>query len=420
MRPNHRLRWLWLAIAFLVFASVPNSFAGSFGTDGPAPAYVPPSSPPPQNFGTDSNSQFQTSVVPSPPPAYVSPTNTQPAPLSAQPTPPVATSQAQPLNNGSSAGAYNPPQSFGTTASPQPAGVPKEQYGTWRANSQQEGFSLMTPKAHQWDIEASDNYQFITSNSMVKRRINSERSAYIHLPSDLGNDQMQLPEVQITYWFNDESGAQLQSRYFAVYGDNYVTYPLGFGGATLAPNQTLSTKGTRWFTVGGYYVRRLTPLYENSQTELPRWLQGWDVRAKVGLEFSYLDFRINDGSPQFTGTSLFEGRMRFHDKGLPVPVIGMEARKWIAQKVALEVTAQGNWINKVNSGRSENGTVYDSQSGFETHWRLIYDNPELLHGVNPYGGINYTYYKYDQSGSGVENLIRVQMFGPELGLNYSL
>lgn len=420
MRLNHR--WLWLAMTLLVLASVPNSFAGSsFGTDGPAPPFNPsnppplpssppplPSSLPPQTLGTTTNSHSETSGVMSLPQTYIVPANPQPAASA-------VTSQTQKFESNS----HSQSQSFNAPEQPQPVGTRRTRAETWGTSSKSHGYSLLTPQAHQLDIEANDTYQFITSNSIVKRRVDSERAAYIHLPGDLGNSTMQLPEVQITYWFDSDSAAQLQSRYFVLSGDHNVSYPLGFGGATLAPGQVLSTKGTRWFTVGGFYVRRLTPLYEDSQVELPRWLQGWDVRGKVGLEFSYVDFRINDGSPAFTGVSLFEARMRFHDKGLPIPTVGVEARKWLARKVALEITAQGNWINKINSGRTENGTVYDSQAGFETHWRLIYDTPELR-GLSPYGGINYYYYKYDQSGAGVENLIRTQMFGPELGFNYSL
>jgi hypothetical protein len=73
----------------------------------------------------------------------------------------------------------------------------------------------------------------------------------------------------------------------------------------------------------------------------------------------------------------------------------------------------------VGLGRSEGGTVYDSQSGFETHWRAIYFNP-VLRGVSPFVGIDYNYTKDAQSSSGVSNMLRVQMFGPELGFNWGI
>jgi len=115
----------------------------------------------------------------------------------------------------------------------------------------------------------------------------------------------------------------------------------------------------------------------------------------------------------------FEARIRFHEKGLPIPAAGLEGRRWLARNFALEWTAQGYWANKWNSGRSEGGTVYDSQSGFETHWRVVYSNHNWR-GFAPFAGLNYYYSKYTQTSSGVGNLLRVQMIGPELGFNWSI
>ena len=99
-------------------------------------------------------------------------------------------------------------------------------------------------------------------------------------------------------------------------------------------------------------------------------------------------------------------------------MIGIEARRWLLPQLAFEATAQGYWFNKWNSGRSEGGTVYDSQSGFETHLRLIYSNSRLR-GFSPFLGFNYNYSKYTQTSAGVYNFLRVQMIGPELGFNFS-
>jgi hypothetical protein len=279
--------------------------------------------------------------------------------------------------------------------------------------------TLLTPERHQIDIEGDDTYEFLTSNSAVRRRVNSSLDSTIRLGPDLGNDNMNLPQFLGTFWFNSENAAQFQFRYFANTGNNFSTTPFWFGGAKIAAGQKLDTGGTRWFTFGGFYERRLTPWYQDRESNLPSFLQGWDLRAKVGLEFTYNDFRINDGSPNFDTFSQFEARIRFHEKGLPVPVLGMEARRWITPYLAFEATAQGYWTNKWNSGRSEGGTVYDSQSGFETNWRAFYFNP-VLRGVSPFAGINYNYTKDAQSSSGVFNMLRVQMFGPTFGFNWSI
>ncbi len=306
------------------------------------------------------------------------------------------------------------------------------------ASLREPGFDLLTPAPHQIDIEAGDAYQFLVGANTLRRRINSFPDSAISLQHDLGVSQMQLPEVLLSYWFDSVNAAQFQFRYFGLYGSKPQTQPLAFGGTIISASQNpfvvpvggtfsnsarayqkLNPGGTRWYTFGGYYERRLTPLYQDREQGLPVFLQGWDLRAKIGLEFTYNDFRINDGSPKFSQRSLFEARIRFHDKGLPIPAIGLEARRWLAPNLAFELTAQGYWANKWDSGRSEGGTVYDSQSGFETHWRVVYSNRDWR-GFAPFAGVNYYYSKYTQTSAGVGNLLRVQMIGPELGFNWSI
>lgn len=290
-----------------------------------------------------------------------------------------------------------------------------EDFGSLRVS---EG-DLLTPTRHQFDIEADDAYQFLLGANTLRRRINSFPDSAISLQHDMGISQMQLPEVLLGYWFDQVNSVQFQFRYYAVYGSKFETQPLAFGGTIISPNQKLNPGGTRWYTFGGYYERRLTPLYASHEAGLPQILRGWDSRAKIGLEFTYNDFRINDGSPNFSQRSPFEARIRFHEKGLPIPVIGLEERHWLGHNFAVEITAQGYWANKWNSGRSEGGTVYDSQSGFETHWRLIYATPELR-GFSPFAGFNYNYTKYTQTSAGVGNLLRTQVYGPEVGFNWSI
>ncbi|MDO8431373.1 MAG: hypothetical protein Q7S58_03085 [Candidatus Binatus sp.] len=279
-------------------------------------------------------------------------------------------------------------------------------------------YDLLTPAPRQFDIEASDTWQFLDDNSAARRRVDSSLDSTIRLGPDLGTTQLQAPEVLISYWFDSVNAAQFQFRDFSMYGDHFSTTPFFYGGGFIPKNQILNNDGTRWYTFGGFYERRLTPLYENREWQMPQFLKGWDLRAKIGVEFTYNDFRINDGLPAKLRHSPFLTRVRMQERGLPYPVIGLEARRWLIPHVAIEATAQGYWFNKWDSGRDEGGTVYDSQSGFETHLRVIYSNSRLR-GFSPFVGVNYNYSKYTQTSSGVFNMVRVQMIGPELGFNFS-
>src|SRR3984957_11389282 len=149
------------------------------------------------------------------------------------------------------------------------------------------GADLLTPARHQIDIEADDAYMFLVGPSILRRRINSSPDSAINLQHDLGVSQLQLPEVLLSFWFDDVNAFQFQFRYYGIYGSKFENQPLAFGGTIISPNQKLNPGGTRWYTFGGYYERRLTPLYQNCEAHLPEFMQGWDTRAKIGLEFTY-------------------------------------------------------------------------------------------------------------------------------------
>jgi hypothetical protein len=65
------------------------------------------------------------------------------------------------------------------------------------------GADLLTPARHQIDIEADDAYMFLVGPSTLRRRINSSPDSAISLQHDLGVSQLQLPEVLLSFWFDD-------------------------------------------------------------------------------------------------------------------------------------------------------------------------------------------------------------------------
>jgi len=144
------------------------------------------------------------------------------------------------------------------------------------------------------------------------------------------------------------------------------------------------------------------------------------LRAKIGLEYTYLDFRLNNGKARVTPTSKGEeSKEDFYRQELPMPTIGLELYRRLNEHVAFELTLRGNWINHWDSLRPEGGAVYTSQLGFETHGRLLYTNPAWLGAIRPFVGIDYFFFRQFETSHEDGNFIRLSTFGPEFGLSYS-
>jgi hypothetical protein len=278
-----------------------------------------------------------------------------------------------------------------------------------------EGF--FSPRRHQLDLDFSELTAIVDDSSLVRRREDSIAGSALHLGPDLGDSVMPTVELNGTFWLDTLDAMQFQFRYFFINGSQRLDQPVTFNGDRIAPGQDISASDSQWFTLGLFYERELTPWLRGYETQWPQWTQGWDVRPKIGLEFVYLDVKINNGSPKLISGNL-EARGRFHDQELPVPTIGIELRRLVSDQLAFEMTLQGNWINKWDSLRQEGGTVYLSQSSFEGHWRIVYLSP-ALRGLHLFAGFAFYYYKQAETSETIGNLIRLTDYGPEVGLRYA-
>src|SRR5713101_2611937 len=145
------------------------------------------------------------------------------------------------------------------------------------------------PSPHQLDLEIANLASFVADTSLVRVREHAIEGTRFHLARDLGIQTMQLPAVSLTYWFDEFNALQVYLRYFESAGSHGLAQAATFNGATLAPGQRLKTGDTLWFDGALYYERRLTPLLHKYLSRFAL-VQGLDLRAKIGLEFTYLDF----------------------------------------------------------------------------------------------------------------------------------
>ncbi len=275
------------------------------------------------------------------------------------------------------------------------------------------------PSPHQLEIEIANLSSFVADTSLVRVREHTIAGTRFHLGRDLGIETMQLPSLALTYWFNELNAMQVHLRYFEAAGSHSLSQLATFNGATLAPGQRLKTGDTIWFDGALYYERRLTPWLQQYLGGAA-WLQGLDLRAKIGVEFTYLDFRLNNGRARVTSTSKGEeSKEDFYHQELPLPTLGLEVRQRLTEHVAVELTLKGNWINHGDSLRPEGGTAWLSPWGFETQGRLFYTNPAWLGALQPFVGIGYFYYRQNETSHEDGNFIRLSTFGPEVGVSYS-
>ncbi len=276
-----------------------------------------------------------------------------------------------------------------------------------------------TPHPHQLDLTIDNFSGYVARTSQVHVRENAVKGSRLHLASALGIRRMDIPGIVLTYWFDDLNAIQVQFRYFDAAGSHRLRQPVTFNGAVLIPSQRLSPRGTLWMDGAVYYERRMTPwLQQRFGKGLP--LIELDLRVKLGLEFTYIDFRFNNGQARVTSISpKGESSEDFFLRELPMPTLGMEVYGKLSEHLTLEAAVKGNWINRWNSLRNEGGKVYTSQLSLETHWRLLYTNPTYLEALQPFVGFGYCYYRQNEQSHEDGNFLRLSAFGPEFGVSYS-
>ncbi len=281
------------------------------------------------------------------------------------------------------------------------------------------GEDLLNPQAGQFDFGIENLSGFIGPGSIVRVREFQREGTGLHFPA-LGINTVQLPSIDLTYWFDQLNAINFRFRYFDVGGNHFFAGPAMFNGATIAGGQTLHSDPPVWLSLAFYYERRLTPPFQGYQADWPPALQGWDVRGRIGLEYTYLNFAINGGHARVTPTSKGEETKEdFFHQELPIPTIGLEALHRLGENFTFDSSFKGNWINRWNSLRNEGGTVWLSQNGVEGHFRVLYSNPQWLGAIHPMIGFALYYYSQLERSTEDGNFIRWLTYGPEFGVTAS-
>src|SRR5262249_34398192 len=77
----------------------------------------------------------------------------------------------------------------------------------------------------------------------------------------------------------------------------------------------------------------------------PTLLQGWDLRGRIGIEYTYLYYVINGGStPTHLAPGGEETAEDFYHQSMPLPTIGLEAYHLLFEGLLFQAEVEGNWI----------------------------------------------------------------------------
>jgi hypothetical protein len=212
--------------------------------------------------------------------------------------------------------------------------------------------SLISPKPSQLDLQVEGLFGFTGPGSIVRVREFQTEGTGLHFSSTDMNTQ-QMPTLDVRYWFNDVNAIHFRFRYFNLGGTRFSSTPIKYNGAIIPGRRTNTFDPWEWFSGGLYYERRLTPLYQSYEDHWPSWLQGWDLRGRIGIEYTYLYYDIN-------GDSTFSKRAPggeetaedFYHQSMPLPTIGLEAWRQISDKLLFQGEVSDNWINRWNSLRN--------------------------------------------------------------------
>jgi hypothetical protein len=278
--------------------------------------------------------------------------------------------------------------------------------------------SLLSPRRGQIDLRVEGMFGFTGPGSLARVREFSIQGTGLEF-GNLGLSEEQIPGLDLRYWISERSAFHFRFRYFAIGGSHFLSSPAFFNGATIAGNQTLDTSPD-WYAGGFYYEHSFRSWYAAYESRAPRWLQRWDLRGLVGIDFTYINFVIDGGhAPVVANSHGKETKEDFYHQSMPMPTIGVEAYRPLSENFYFNAVIQGNWINRWNSLRNEGGTVWASQSSLEAHLRIYFYKPDLLGLFQPMAGFFYYYYRQFETSSEDGNFLRWSAFGPEIGVDVS-
>jgi hypothetical protein len=223
----------------------------------------------------------------------------------------------------------------------------------------------------------------------------------LRLSNDLNIDTFEVAKVGAAVHLTDRDVLRARFDYTFLYGTTTPTDDIAFNGALLAGGEPLRTRPV--FT-------RITGLYEHEFLHTPT---GALLAGGGGLTYAYLHFKLHGKlAPNTFG---HETQEDFYAQELPVPVLALRGEYPLTPRLHLFGTVDGGFLPKVDSLRTEGGTVKLAQGHADVFAGIRYAiTPHLLAD----GGYSYTYFSQHETSGEDDNKILFLGHGFGFALTY--
>ena len=238
-------------------------------------------------------------------------------------------------------------------------------------------------------------------NGYVQVRENERVGTRLRFHHDLGMDDVESIALSGAYHLTSDDAFRLEFDTLFLYGSTRLDEDVFFNGARLQG-------GTRLRSEPDFF--RLTGLYERRLFDLPG---GGHLAGDLGITYVLLEFSTRGTLSSLSAGS--ETKEDFLTQELPVPMLGFSFEQPLSKRLRFVGTAFGGYLPKVDSLRTEGGTVYLKQSHADASARLRY---VLLPHLDLEGGYAFHYFMQNERSREDGNFIKLYSNDLTAGLTY--
>jgi hypothetical protein len=164
--------------------------------------------------------------------------------------------------------------------------------------------------------------------------------SHLRLHEDLGVDVSEAIEGSVAFHFTERDAIRLKALYYFLDGGSLFQLPIGYNGDTFGPGHV--HVNADFYRLGLMYERLLSTA------------NALFVTGSAGLTYVHLNPTLSSH-----GHSNSED---FYLQELPVPIVGVRLDVPMGPRFTARATVEAGGLPKVDSGRTEGGTVFLDQA----------------------------------------------------------